>query len=887
MCEFLTFEDFFKKATGFDPYPYQVGFAKQWGDILEVPTGCGKTEAIVLGWLWRRLCADESTRQQTPRRLAYCLPMRVLVEQTAERVRQWLENLGLKDQIQVWILMGGEVDDDWDIYPEREQILIGTQDMLLSRALNRGYAMSRYRWPVQFGLLNNDCQWVFDEVQLMGNGLATSAQLAAFRKQFGVWGKCPSLWVSATFSEKCLETVDFQPHVSGLRKQMLSSDDRSSKDIQTRLSAKKTVTRAGAKAGEAEKLADEILRKHKVGTLTLAVQNTVVRTVELYEVLKRKLSRRSQGSASSQGKRRSMSQQSLPMEGEQGEQIELLLLHSRFRPLDRRKKVERLKALQQQGGIVVSTQVVEAGVDISARVLFTELCPWPSFVQRVGRCNRRGEFEDAEVVWVDVRDKDAAPYHSEDLKAAREKIVELKDASPQRLAEVSKQETLFKCDHTHVIRAHDLYGLFSTEADLHRGYTDVSHFVRNAEPETDVYVFWRDFEPRVGPGIQPAPHREELCPVRLYRLREFLGKEAGWIWNPETRCWERVRAKELRAGMTILLSTKQGGYSEELGWTGKREDKPKPVQLEAEQAPDSLSDEPTSGSLGERQPWVKLTDHLLDVEAEAKRILKKLDPAFASDVCWRSCAKSLELSARWHDVGKATERWQKAGREMLEKLRQKLDGHVGECAQQHMGAYISPPEEGKLWAKFPNVRLLLKAAGCQDGITTEPFLPGLRHEAASALLAWEKWRKREKGWTALAVYLVACHHGKVRTVLRSIELSNPQSSLEDVFGVREGDSVKSIPGWLEAETRLNLAPKALGAPGKWEGDEYVMEDAGGWTQMVAELLGPEPPDVYLAPVLVSESEPHALGPFRLAYLEALIRAADASASRYPGRLRNS
>ena len=56
--------------------------------------------------------------------------------------------------------MGGDVARDWDTYPEADAILIGTQDEILSRALNRGYGTSRYRWPVQFGLLNNDCLWV-------------------------------------------------------------------------------------------------------------------------------------------------------------------------------------------------------------------------------------------------------------------------------------------------------------------------------------------------------------------------------------------------------------------------------------------------------------------------------------------------------------------------------------------------------------------------------------------------------------------------------------------------------------------------------------------------------------------------------------------------------
>jgi len=45
--------------------------------------------------------------------------------------------------------------------------------------------MSRFRWPVSLGLLNNDCLWVMDEVQLMGAGLTTTAQLQAFRDRLG------------------------------------------------------------------------------------------------------------------------------------------------------------------------------------------------------------------------------------------------------------------------------------------------------------------------------------------------------------------------------------------------------------------------------------------------------------------------------------------------------------------------------------------------------------------------------------------------------------------------------------------------------------------------------------------------------------------------------
>ena len=41
---------------------------------------------------------------------------------------------------------------------------------------------ARFHWPIDFGLLNNDSLWVFDEPQLMGSGVEhTSAQLAGLR----------------------------------------------------------------------------------------------------------------------------------------------------------------------------------------------------------------------------------------------------------------------------------------------------------------------------------------------------------------------------------------------------------------------------------------------------------------------------------------------------------------------------------------------------------------------------------------------------------------------------------------------------------------------------------------------------------------------------------
>jgi CRISPR-associated endonuclease/helicase Cas3 len=186
----VAYQDFFAKlASGKTPYNWQTDLAmhSQCGNcLIRVPTGFGKTLGVLSAWLWQRIKQQDN---RWPRRLVWCLPMRVLVEQTADEARSVLEKLGLlwdeandhEGKIGVHLLMGGADCGDWHLYPEECAVLIGTQDMLLSRAMNRGYASPRARWPMEFGLLNHDTLWVMDEVQLMDVGLASSAQLQAFR----------------------------------------------------------------------------------------------------------------------------------------------------------------------------------------------------------------------------------------------------------------------------------------------------------------------------------------------------------------------------------------------------------------------------------------------------------------------------------------------------------------------------------------------------------------------------------------------------------------------------------------------------------------------------------------------------------------------------------
>ena len=313
-----SFEDFFRAATGCSPFLFQREFAlaPSLAELVLVPTGLGKTAMAVVGWLWRSFVGHEELKADTPRRLVYCLPMRSLVEQTRDCALDWLERTDLLagrverepekggqrgkvkadtyrweptiDRVGVHVLMGGEDADEWDLHPEHKAIIIGTQDMLVSRALNRGYAAGRSRWPIQFGLLNTDCLWVFDEIQLMGVALATTTQLEAFRRLLPEYDAdpakgangCRSMWMSATMEPNWLGTVDFAPFlrdamelVFDFEKELSVGglDERARKTLEERWKASKPLAKAQAPIADYARLALEVLNAHKTGTRTIVV----------------------------------------------------------------------------------------------------------------------------------------------------------------------------------------------------------------------------------------------------------------------------------------------------------------------------------------------------------------------------------------------------------------------------------------------------------------------------------------------------------------------------------------------------------------------------------------------------------------------------------------
>lgn len=823
-----------------------------WPEVLIAPTGSGKTAGVTLGWAAHRLRIP----QKTPRRLVWCLPMRTLVEQTAGTARAWFDRLyshgagkGLLPRPQdVHVLMGGVEAARWLDSPNRPAVIIGTQDMLLSRALMRGYASSRAIWPMEFALLHLDAQWVFDEVQLMGAGRATSVQLEAFRRyDAGKTAKegrtrpssARSLWISATLEPEWLRTVDFRTPAADAVRRVDPQQERDER-LRRLATAKKVLTRTptapeSSKTADVEayvaQLARSVLDAHRPGRMTLVILNRVQRAQDLHATLAKE-----------------MKNTTTPPT--------LALVHSRFRPADRRREFEKVVGRNGCAGaedvIVVATQAVEAGVDFSAAVLFAELAPWPSMVQRFGRANRYAELDaGADVRWIDllasVEDDKAAgalslPYSAGDMEVAREHLQTLTDVAPASLPPAGDIDPPRR-----VIRRKDLDDLFDTDSDLSGFDVDISPYVRDAE-DADVRVFWRNLS-SIG-DKPPHPRAEELCAVPIGAARDWLKKVRKqhspiFVRDPQWRRtdgptgaappgWTRL-AQDPWPGLTLLADVTAGGYCETSGFTGNPKHIPRPIVDNGEPLDGStespharhaeaggeteVHDEDPRSEIGVQ---VLLSAHLMHVEAEAEAL------CYALEVDTDTRAAVIR-AARWHDVGKVHDVFQ-------DTMRRGLG-------------------DGEVVPEVPLAKTIKQ--NLRHGRAY------FRHELASALalLAQEHW-SRDADLTA---YLVAAHHGKVRMNLRALprEPAPTETGRADARfarGIWEGDELK---------------PVALGGGEHWPGGRLVLSVMElGWDETTRESWTERTRDLLTR-----------FGPFRLAWMETLVRLADwrASAKEREGR----
>lgn len=91
--------------------------------------------------------------------------------------------------------------------------------------------------------------------------------------------------------------------------------------------------------------------------------------------------------------------------------LELINLSTNVLPSFRLKRISRIKDKRKRK-IIISTQLIEAGVDISVDIIYRDMAPLDCIIQSAGRCNRNNEKMKGKVHVVLLRDRNGRKFHS-------------------------------------------------------------------------------------------------------------------------------------------------------------------------------------------------------------------------------------------------------------------------------------------------------------------------------------------------------------------------------------------------------------------------------------------------------------------------------------------
>jgi CRISPR-associated endonuclease/helicase Cas3 len=555
------YREFFMWLTDFSPFDYQTDVAdllfRGNNVVLRAPTGAGKTWAVLTPFL----CPEWGQR---PSRLIYALPLRTLAQNVYRQARQAAQKLGKaiapvldehgREKIPPFVtLQTGEQPDDR--FFDRGRIIVTTYDQVLSGLLEGPYGLSSRLHNVNAAAVAGALV-VFDEFHLMPAQRAFLTAVAGLK----LFDKlCQSVWMTATATsplENLLHDVLNTSSVPATpeESQRLYASLPSVRDVQRKL----LMEDLPLTPGSVLKFSD---------TRSIVLTNTVARAQAIFRELGDALA----------GK---------------GAKIPLLLLHSRFFKGDRQAKERRLQLLFGPGtsapAILVATQVVEAGVDISCEHLHTELCPMNSLVQRSGRCARfPGESGTVHVYPLPAAPRNWLPYGDtamEDpaLSRTRDLLREFPSASvhPDVVAQwveaVHADDDLRAVEGRWQQRSNECLARIHQTAVL-RQPQGIAHLIRGDDTDSV-----RVIVARAGNLPETPAEREGVSFTRWSLARILDGStRVGAFWDGSDEApWKPLRnIDDLRRTYAICLNPAVARYTEaaglELGLVGSIESPPR------------------------------------------------------------------------------------------------------------------------------------------------------------------------------------------------------------------------------------------------------------------------------------------------------------------------
>ncbi len=410
------FASFHEAVHGLPPFPWQIRLARRvvergWPSVIDLPTGAGKTTVLDVAIFTLALQGRDRPRR-APRRIAYMVDRRLLVDTAQQRGKRLQERLTaarnshgtgvlnrvadalmslgdgerpLREPLSVARLRGGlPRDETWLRDPRQPLIISSTIDQIGSRLLFRGYGLRQTptnQLSLSAGLLANDTLFILDEAHISRPMQETLEAVEGYRRT--PWVDCP---LETPFGVTVMTATPtaFTGDVFQLEEEEWATNGFASAGpaslLTKRLHAHKLVELR--KASEDAEGPERALRDKLVGAalelrnkhglrVVAVVANRVARARHVHEAL------RSAGHASD-------------------------LLIGPTRPVDRERLygkgegsvLPRIEAGRDRDrdepGFVVSTQTIEVGADLDFDGMVSELASADALFQRFGRLDRLG-----------------------------------------------------------------------------------------------------------------------------------------------------------------------------------------------------------------------------------------------------------------------------------------------------------------------------------------------------------------------------------------------------------------------------------------------------------------------------------------------------------------
>lgn len=416
----IDFEKCFEALTGHAPFGWQVKLYQRFladdrPSACDIPTGLGKTSVMAI-WLLALAArlSQNAAQASIPRRLVYVVDRRVIVDQATAEAEKLLKNLSTHEDLRevsqalrnvafldtddqdvvALSTLRGEFADNrkWLLDPSRPAIIVGTVDMIGSRLLFSAYGGvgASYK-ALQAGLLGQDALIVIDEAHLSPVFLATLEKIRQAVYQKPLIKPFAVMSLSATHQNNDEEPTDGSQTNKVFSLENDAPEDLTHPRTEPRLNAPKNVSWHNFEVSEEtlkSKKAPELIRAaqaQKMVEIAAQYQDKPVsvllfgQTVELVKEIKRQL-------LAATGL--DESQVLLMVGGMRGFERDALVKNPVFEMFAPRR---REKGTQDKAYFLIATSCAEVGVDLDADAAVCDLAAADSFVQRMGRVNRLGK----------------------------------------------------------------------------------------------------------------------------------------------------------------------------------------------------------------------------------------------------------------------------------------------------------------------------------------------------------------------------------------------------------------------------------------------------------------------------------------------------------------